>query len=149
MRRPARVGGVEPLGTAWAIEGRLSELLQSQLQVGLWWLSGRVSVDLGVGQVDSWHGVLAGLHARFGSRLARSEPRGRALEYMAGLMAPLERNDGWSLAERAGEVHPIGVQRLLGDADWDADGVRDDVRDFIVESIGDKDAVLIGDDTGI
>ncbi|PBC66239.1 SRSO17 transposase [Streptomyces sp. TLI_235] len=63
-------------------------------------------------------------------------------------MAPLERKNGWSLAERAGEGHPIGMQRLLGEADWDADGVRDDVRDFVVERIGDKAAVLIGDDTG-
>jgi hypothetical protein len=67
---------------------------------------------------------------------------------MAGLVAPLERKNGWSLAERAGEAHPVGMQRLLGEADWDADGVRDDVRDFVIESIGDKDAVLIGDDTG-
>ncbi|PBC69650.1 IS4 family transposase [Streptomyces sp. TLI_235] len=101
-----------------------------------------------MGQVEAWRGVLAGLHARFASRFARSEPRGRALEYMAGLMAPLERKNGWSLAERAGEGHPIGMQRLLGEADWDADGVRDDVRDFVVERIGDKAAVLIGDDTG-
>ncbi|MGW1047454.1 IS701 family transposase, partial [Streptomyces sp. NPDC002547] len=101
-----------------------------------------------MGQVESWREVLAGLHARFAARFARSEPRGRALEYMAGLVAPLERKNGWSLAERAGEAHPIGMQRLLGEADWDADGVRDDVRDFVVESIGDKNAVLIGDDTG-
>jgi len=40
------------------------------------------------------------------------------------------------------------MQRLLGEADWDADGVRDDVRDVVIESIGDEDAVLIGDDTG-
>jgi SRSO17 transposase len=111
-------------------------------------LSVLVSVDLGVRQVESWREVLAGLHARFAARFARSEPRGRALEYMAGLIAPLERKNGWSLAERAGEAHPIGMQRLLGEADWDADGVRDDVRDFVVESIGDKNAVLIGDDTG-
>jgi len=67
---------------------------------------------------------------------------------MTGLVAPLERKNGWSLAERAGEAHPIGMQRLLGEADWDADGVRDDVRDVVIESIGDEDAVLIGDDTG-
>jgi SRSO17 transposase len=67
---------------------------------------------------------------------------------MAGLIAPSERKNGWSLAERAGKAHPIGMRRLLGEADWDADGVRDDVRDFVVESIGDTDAVLIGDDTG-
>ncbi|MFY1676005.1 IS701 family transposase [Streptomyces sp. WMMC905] len=107
-----------------------------------------MSVDLGVRQVESWREVLAGLHSRFASRFSRSEPRGRALEYMAGLIAPLERKNGWSLAERAGEAHPIGMQRLLGEADWDADGVRDDVRDFVVETIGAPDGVLICDDTG-
>ena len=107
-----------------------------------------VSFDLGVEQVEAWQEMLSGLHARFAARFARSEPRARALTYMAGLIAPLERKNGWSLAERAGEVHPIGMQRLLGEADWDAGGVRDDVRDFVVQTIGAKDGVLIGDDTG-
>ncbi|MFE2552003.1 IS701 family transposase [Streptomyces sp. NPDC059355] len=98
--------------------------------------------------VEEWDGVLAGLHARFASRFVRSEPRGRALAYMRGLIAPLERKNGWTLAERAGDRLPIGMQRLLGEADWDADKVRDDVRDYVVETIGDKGAVLIGDDTG-
>src|SRR3954451_12307782 len=92
--------------------------------------------------------MLSGLHERFAERFARSEPRARALTYMAGLIAPLERKNGWTLAERAGEGHPIGMQRLLGEADWDADGVRDDVRDFVVETIGATDGILIGDDTG-
>ncbi|MGW6412332.1 IS701 family transposase [Streptomyces vinaceus] len=101
-----------------------------------------------MGLVEEWDGVLAGLHARFASRFVRSEPRGRALGYMRGLIAPLERKNGWTLAERAGDRLPIGMQRLLGEADWDADAVRDDVRDYVVETIGDKDGVLIGDDTG-
>ncbi|MEU6401138.1 IS701 family transposase [Streptomyces cinnamoneus] len=104
--------------------------------------------ELGVGLVEEWDGVLAGLHARFASRFVRSEPRGRALAYMRGLIAPLERKNGWTLAERAGDRLPVGMQRLLGEADWDADKVRDDVRDYVVETIGDKNAVLIGDDTG-
>lgn len=98
--------------------------------------------------VEEWDGVLAGLHARFASRFVRSEPRGRALAYMRGLIAPLERKNGWTLAERAGDRLPIGMQRLLGEADWDADRVRDDVRDYVVETIGDRNGVLIGDDTG-
>ena len=101
-----------------------------------------------MGQIEAWQGMLSGLHERFAERFARSEPRARALTYMAGLIAPLERKNGWTLAERAGEGHPIGMQRLLGEADWDADGVRDDVRDFVVATIGTKDGILIGDDTG-
>ena len=107
-----------------------------------------MSVDLGVRRVEAWQETLSGLHARFAARFSRSEPRARALTYMAGLIAPLERKDGWTLAERAGEGHPVGMQCLSGAADRDADGVRDDVRDFVVETIGAKDGILIGDDTG-
>ncbi|MGI5451276.1 IS701 family transposase [Streptomyces sp. CA-243310] len=100
-----------------------------------------------MGRVEAWRGVVSGLHARFAGRFGRSEPRGRALAYVLGLISPLERKNGWSLAERAGKGRPIGMQRLRGEASWDADGVRDDVRDFVVETIGARDAVLIGDDT--
>lgn len=69
-----------------------------------------------------------------------------------GTMCPgwslVERKNGWTLAERAGEVSPDGMQRLLRRADWDVDGVRDDVRDYVVEHLGDRQAVLIGDETG-
>ena len=63
-------------------------------------------------------------------------------------MAGLERKNGWTLAERAGEVSPDGMQRLLRRADWDIDGVRDDIRGYVAERLGDRDAVLIADDTG-
>jgi SRSO17 transposase len=69
-------------------------------------------------------------------------------EYVAGLVAGLERKNGWTLAERAGEVSPDGMQRLLRWADWDIDGARDDVRDYVVEHLEDPRAVLILDDTG-
>jgi SRSO17 transposase len=60
----------------------------------------------------------------------------------------LERKNGWTLAEHAGEVAPDGMQRLLRRADWDIDGVRDDVRDYVIERLGDRAGVLIVDDTG-
>ncbi len=86
--------------------------------------------------------------SRIGGRFARSEPRERAREYVSGLLAGLERKNGWTLAERAGETGPQGMQRLLRAADWDVDAVRDDVRDYVVEQLGDPEAVLAGDDTG-
>lgn len=86
--------------------------------------------------------------ARIGERFTRAEPRGRAGEYVSGLVAGLERKNGWTLAERAGESTPDGMQRLLRAADWDVDGVRDDVRDYVVEHLGDPAAVLAGDETG-
>jgi hypothetical protein len=49
--------------------------------------------------------------------------------------AGLERKNGWTLAEQAGEVSPDGMQRLLRRADWDVDGVRDDVRDYVMDKM--------------
>jgi SRSO17 transposase len=100
-----------------------------------------VVVDLVVGELDR-------VHARIAGRFTRSEPRARAREYVSGLVAGLERKNGWTLAEQAGEVSPDGMQRLLRRADWDVEGVRDDVRDYVVEHLGDRGAVLIVDDTG-
>ena len=88
------------------------------------------------------------LHERIAGRFARSEPRARVREYVSGLVAGLERKNGWTLAEWAGEVSPDGMQRLLRRADWDVDGVRDDVRAYVVEQLGEPDGVLIADDTG-
>lgn len=100
-----------------------------------------VVVDLVVAELDR-------VHERVAGRFARSEPRTRVREYVSGLVAGLERKNGWTLAERAGEVSPDGMQRLLRRADWDVDGVRDDVCDYVVEHLGDSQGVLIGDETG-
>jgi SRSO17 transposase len=76
------------------------------------------------------------------------EPRRRALGYLRGLLSQVERKNSWWLAEQAGEPTPDGMQRLLNGAGWDADGVRDDLRDYVVEHLGDPDAVLVLDETG-
>jgi SRSO17 transposase len=101
-----------------------------------------------VSVMDTVVAELNRLHARIAGRFSRSEPRARVREYVSGLVAGLERKNGWTLAERAGEVAPDGMQRLLRRADWDVEGVRDDVRDYVVEHLGDPQGVLIGDDTG-
>jgi len=102
--------------------------------------------------VEAWASGLAELHARIAPRFARSEPRERVLAYVRGLLAPLEKKNSWTLAERAGEAIPDGMQRLLAYADWDADAVRDDVRDYVVEHLapgpGDPAGVLVVDETG-
>jgi SRSO17 transposase len=98
-------------------------------------------MDLVVAELDR-------LHERIAGRFGRAEPRARVREYVSGLVAGLERKNGWTLAEWAGEVSPDGMQRLLRRADWDVDGVRDDVRAYVVEQLGDADGVLIADDTG-
>lgn len=95
-----------------------------------------------------WSTELDRLHARFAGRFARSEPRRRARQYLSGLVSGLDRVNGWTLAEQAGDVSPDGMQRLLRWADWDIDAVRDDVRDYVIEHLGDPHGVLIIDDTG-
>jgi hypothetical protein len=84
------------------------------------------------------------LYARFAGRFTRSEPRRRARQYLSGLVAGLDRKNGWTLAEQAGDVSPDGMQRLLRRADWDVDAVRD----YVIEHLGDRRGVLIIDDTG-
>jgi SRSO17 transposase len=82
-------------------------------------------------------------------RFARSEPRQRVGTYLRGLLAGLERKNGWTLAEHAGAVSPDGMQRLLRTADWDVDGVRDDVRSYVLEHLGDHaTGVFVVDETG-
>lgn len=99
-------------------------------------------------KVEAWAAGLAEIHARIAPRFARAEPRERALAYVRGLLAPVEKKNSWTLAERAGESIPDGMQRLLMSADWDADAVRDDVRDYVVEHLGDPAGVLVVDETG-
>ncbi|MCC3768433.1 IS701 family transposase [Streptomyces sp. UNOC14_S4] len=103
---------------------------------------------MSVDEVRGWAAGLDALHARFRRCFRRSEPRARALEYMRGLLAPLERKNGWTLAEQAGERGPQGMQRLLNEADWDEHRVRDHVRSYVLEHIGAQDGVLVVDETG-
>ena len=95
-----------------------------------------------------WAAELDVLHARLGPRFGRAEPRRRARAYVAGLLSPVERKNGWQVAEQAGEPTPYGMQRLLAGAKWDADAVRDDLRAYVAEHLADPAAILIVDETG-
>jgi SRSO17 transposase len=99
-------------------------------------------------EVAAWGRGLSALHARIAPRFRRAEPRRRALAYLRGLTSPVERKNGWQLAEQAGEATPDGMQRLLATADWDADQVRDDLRAYVVEHLGETAGVLVIDETG-
>ena len=104
--------------------------------------------DVASSDARRWLDGLGEVHERFVHRFSRSEPRESALAYMRGLLAPLERKNGWTVAEEAGHRSPDRIQRLLNTCDWDADHVLDDVREYVVEHLGDPGAVLIVDDTG-
>jgi SRSO17 transposase len=99
-------------------------------------------------EVQAWAAGLDALHARIAGRFARAEPRRRALAYLRGLLGNVGRKNGWQLAEHAGERTPDGMQRLLATADWDPELVRDDLRAYVVEHLGDPGAVLVVDETG-
>lgn len=98
-------------------------------------------------EVWRWGQELERLHARIAPRFARPEPRRRALAFLKGIVSSARRKNGWQLAEHAGEARPDGMQRLLGSAVWDADLVRDDLRAYIPERLGDPHAVLVIDET--
>jgi SRSO17 transposase len=103
---------------------------------------------MGQEAVQGWVDNLDALHARVAPRFGRAEPRRRARAYVASLLGPVERKNSWQLAEQAGEATPTGMQRMLAGAKWDADAVRDDLRAYVVEQLGDPAAVLVVDETG-
>jgi len=85
---------------------------------------------------------------RIGAVFARSETRERAQAYLRGLLSPVERKNGWQLAEEAGEATPYAMQYLLHRARWESDGLRDILRGYVCEQLGDAKAVLVIDETG-
>src|SRR4051794_36038628 len=98
--------------------------------------------------VHGWGQQLDELARRVGARFPRSETRDRVRAYLVGLLGPVQRKNAWQVAEQIGDADPYGVQYLMGRADWDPDEVRDDLRSYVVEALGDPEAVLILDETG-
>ena len=78
----------------------------------------------------------------------RAAAHRHAVAYVAGLLGEVERKNGWQVAEYGGYEHPRTIQRVLDRSIWDADAVRDDLREQIVEELGDPDGVLVVDETG-
>jgi SRSO17 transposase len=95
-----------------------------------------------------WREAFEVAMGRIAGRFTRVEPRLRAGRLVLGLLADLPRKNCWTIAEWAGEATPHGMQHLLCRAVWDADAVRDDVREYVVEYLYDEAAVLVVDETG-
>jgi SRSO17 transposase len=95
-----------------------------------------------------WPEIFDELMGRIAGRFGRVEPRRRARAFVLGLLSGLPRKNCWSIAEYAGDQTPGGMQHLLGRARWDADAVRDDLRAYLTERLGDPGAVLVVDETG-
>ena len=104
--------------------------------------------DLALETVRAWTLWLTEVERRLMPHFPCREARHRAWAYIRGLLSPVERKNGWQLAEVNGDATPYGVQHLLGRARWDAEAVRDDLRAYLVEHLGEPQAVLVLDDTG-
>jgi SRSO17 transposase len=98
--------------------------------------------------VDVWQEHFDTAFARIAGRFGRVEPRRQARSFLLGLLSDVDTRSCWQLAEQAGHASPHAMQRLLGEAVWDADQVRDDLRGYVADELGDADGVLILDDTG-
>ena len=109
---------------------------------------GSTQDDIELDEVAAWAKGLDEMHARIAERFGRPEPQQRAPAYLEGLLSPIERKNGWQLAEHAGDRTPDGMQRLLATYQGDADVVRDDLRTSILAQLAHPQAVLVFDETG-
>jgi SRSO17 transposase len=99
-------------------------------------------------EMGGWVRQLEQLHSRIAARFARPEPRRHALLYLEAVLSEVPRKNSWQIAEQAKQAGPYGMQRLLSSAVWDVEGVRDDLRSYVVEQLGTGDAIGILDESG-
>jgi DDE superfamily endonuclease len=109
-----------------------------------------VAAGHSLGEIDPacWQEGLEERWGRVAGRFGRADLRWRARAFVGGLLSDLPRKNCWTLAEHAGDPTPDGMQHLLAHAVWDHDAVRDDVRDWVVEHLGEAGATLVIDETG-
>jgi SRSO17 transposase len=88
------------------------------------------------------------IERRLAPYFERTEPRQRAMASRRGLLSPAERKNSWQLAEVSGDTTPYAFQHLLRRALWDPEAVRDELRRYLIQHLGDPEAVLVIDETG-
>lgn len=98
--------------------------------------------------VKRWAGELEAVSLRIADRFSRRDLRAHAGRYLQGLISRIERKNGWQLAEELGEQTPTNLQHFIARSHWNADEVRDDLQQYVIEHLGDSDGVLIVDETG-
>src|SRR4029453_18555298 len=96
----------------------------------------------------SWQARLGEPLGRVAGRVGRGGAGRPARALVLGRLADLPRKSGWTIPEHAGQASPDGLQHLLAGAVWDHDGIRDDIRDYLLEHLADPQAVLVVDETG-
>jgi SRSO17 transposase len=98
--------------------------------------------------LDLWASSLREVKRRIRPLFTQERVAVSAALFLDGLLGPERRKTGWMRAEAAGDPGPWRQQAILGRARWEADTLRDLVRDYVVESLADRDAVLVVDETG-
>lgn len=88
-----------------------------------------------LGQISGWHQRLRALHERLRPHFARPEVHRQALHFLQAVLSDVPRKNGWQMAEQARQARPYGMHRLLSQAVWDQDAVRDEVRRLVAESL--------------
>jgi SRSO17 transposase len=98
--------------------------------------------------LEVWESELGSLLSRMHPLFYRTESRKHAEQYVRGLLAPLERKNGWTIAEYVGESEPTALQRFLNLSPWDADALLDLNREYAMEHLASPGAILVADPTG-
>jgi len=98
-------------------------------------------------ELEQWQEEFEQFHARFADLFERSESREQAKKYLRGLLAQVERKNGWQVAEVVGDPLPDRMQRLLYRVPWDADAARDRLQQFVIEVIGSEEGIGVVDET--
>ena len=100
------------------------------------------------GTLIKWQTALDDLKAHLAPALGRAETRASGGAFIDGLLSGAERKTGWMLAEEAGLDRPYRIQSLLGRSKWSADSLRERVYSYVMAALGDRDGVLVVDETG-
>ena len=98
--------------------------------------------------LDLWSAELRAVKAQLRSLFMHPSIAASASAFLEGLLGPERRKTGWMRAEAAGDAGPWRQQAVLGRSCWDADALRDLVRDYALETLAAPDAVLVIDETG-
>ncbi|MDR3454776.1 MAG: IS701 family transposase [Rhodoferax sp.] len=107
-----------------------------------------MSVSVWSGSLLAWENELSALKVRLAAVFGRSEVRASAGAFIDGVLSGVSRKTGWQLAEQAALSRPYRMQSLLGRTSWNADALRDVVRNEVVACLGDPSGVLVVDETG-
>jgi SRSO17 transposase len=105
------------------------------------------SMDQDIAAVQGGTAYLTDIERHLAPYFERAEPRQRAMAYLRGLLSPAERKNSWQLAEVSGDATPYGFQHLLRRALWDPDAVRNELRTYVIQHLGDPNGVLVIDET--